>query len=254
METLSAVIITHNEEHNIEEAIRSVRFADEIVVVDSGSTDRTLEIAKKMAVRVYVHEFKSYASQKNWAMEQCNNQWILLLDADERVTENLRKEIIENLHDPGDAIAFSIKRTNYFMGKRVRFSGWQNDRVIRLVHRGFAAYGERAVHEVMEVDGKYVEMVSRLDHHTYRDLDSYLQKSWKYATLGAYDRYNRNKRVNAFHLLFKPIWGFFTKYVIRLGFLDGKVGLVIAMQHSSYLFNRALKLWRLQEGEKIPIK
>lgn len=254
MEKLSVLIITYNEEANIEAALKSVSFADEVVLVDSGSTDNTREIALRYSARVHDHEFESYAKQKNWGLDQCTHEWVLIIDADERIPVALRDEIYENLFDPMEAVAFSIKRTNYFMGQRVRFSGWQNDRVIRLVKRRFVQYAETAVHEEMQVEGQYVELTKNMEHFTYRDLNSYLEKSWKYATLGAHDRLRSHGKVTAYHLLVKPIWGFMSKYVFRLGFLDGQVGLVIAMQHSSYLFNRALKLWRLQEGENIPIK
>lgn len=254
MEKLTAVIITYNEEANIEAALKSVSFANELIVVDSGSSDQTKEIALRNSARVYEHAFEGYGKQKNWAIDQSKNDWVLILDADERISEELKDEILEHLYDPKDTIAFSIKRRNFFMGRQVRFSGWQNDRVVRVVNRRFAQYHETAVHEEMDIQGKYEELIGKMDHYTYQDLDSYLQKSSKYASLGAYDWFDKHTKVTAYHLLFKPVWGFFSKYIIKLGFLDGRVGLVIAMQHSNYLFYRALKLWRLQEGENITVK
>ncbi len=254
MEKLSALVITYNEEDNMRGVLETLSFADEIVVVDSGSTDRTKEIATKYSTRFFERPFESYAQQKNWGIEQCNHNWVLILDADERIPDELREEITERLYNPKDYIAFRIKRRNHFMGKRVRYSGWQNDKVFRLFNHQYARYKDSKVHEEMEVRGKYEDLLAPMDHYTYRDLSTYLEKSWKYATLGAYDRFNKGKKVTAYHLLVKPVWGFVNKYIIRLGFLDGRVGLIISLQHSSYLFNRALKLWRLQEGEKIPIK
>ena len=254
MNKLSAVIITHNEEPNIEAAIKSVSFADEVVVVDSGSTDRTREIAEKLEARVFQHEFEGYARQKNYALHKCRFAWALILDADERIPESLQAEIKRVLENPGEVKGFSIGRNNYFMGKLIRYSGWQGDRVIRLIAREDASYAESRVHEEMQVRGKVTRLSNKMDHYTYRDLHSYLQKSWNYATLGAYDRYPKHGKVTAYHLLVKPVWGFMNNYFLKLGFLDGKVGLIIALQHSSYLFNRALKLWRLQEGENIPIE
>lgn len=254
MTKLSAVIITYNEEANIEAALDSLSFADEVVVIDSGSTDRTREIAESRKARVHQFEFEGYAGQKNRGIDKCSFDWVLILDADERIPLDLRSEIQEVLKNTGESKGFSIGRNNYFMGKRVRFSGWQHDRVTRLVNRQYARYGITAVHEEMQVDGKISRLKNKMDHYTYRDLDSYLSKSWNYATLGAHDRYTGHGKVTAYHLLFKPMWGFMNRYFLKLGFLDGKVGLVIAMQHFSYLFNRSLKLWRLQEGENIPIK
>jgi glycosyltransferase involved in cell wall biosynthesis len=254
MNKLSAVIITYNEEANITAALDSLSFADEVIIVDSGSTDRTCEIAESRNARVFRYKFEGYASQKNRAIDQCSYDWVLIMDADERIPLALRKEIRSILSNPGNSRAFSIGRVNYFMGMKVRFSGWRGDRVTRLVHRKYARYYDSAVHEEMQVNGKVSKLKHKMDHYTYRDLESYLNKSWNYATLGAHDRYTRHGKVTAYHLLIKPIWGFMNKYFFKLGFLDGKVGLVIALQHFSYLFNRALKLWRLQEGENIQAK
>lgn len=251
MNKLSAVIITFNEEANIGAALQSVAFADDVLVVDSGSTDATEAIVKKHGARFLSHRFEGYAAQKNWALDQCEHDWALILDADERITDPLQKEIQAVLQNPADFKAFSIGRNNYFMGRRVRYSGWQKDRVIRLIHREHARYAQTLVHEAMEVQGRIGDLRQKMDHFTYRDLDSYLEKSWKYATLSAQDRLQRGTRVTAYHLWFKPVWGFTERYILKRGFLDGKVGLIIAMQHASYLFNRALKLWRLQEGEKL---
>ena len=251
MEKLSAVIICLNEEGNIGAAIESLAFADEVVVVDSGSTDRTMEIARSKSARVLEHTFENYGSQKNWGLDQCTYDWVLVLDADERINTELGKEIAAKLQNPGDHAAYSIPRRNFFMGQEVRYSGWQNDRVIRLVDRRRARHTETAVHEKVRCQGPVGQLRHKMDHYTYQDLNSYLRKSWDYAILGAIDRYPSHTKVTAYHLWLKPVWGFIKKYLFQLGFLDGRIGLIIAMQYSNYLFYRALNLWRLQEGEKI---
>ena len=135
MNKLSAVIITYNEEANIKAVLDCLSFADEVVVVDSGSSDRTREIAEAMNARVFQYDFEGYGKQKNRGIEHCKNDWVLILDADERIPESLKTEIQEILKNPGESMAFSIARNNYFMGKRIRFSGWQGDRVTRLINR-----------------------------------------------------------------------------------------------------------------------
>ena len=251
MEKLTAIIPVGNEEHNIEGVLQSVSFADEIMVVDSFSTDKTLELAKKHTDFIIQRKYDTPALQKNWAIPQASNEWILLLDADERCDENLKSEVQDILKNGTDKDAFWIKRQNHFMGKKVNFSGWQGDKVIRLFKKSKCRYKEVMVHEEIIVDGSIGTLKNKLQHYTYKDLTHYLEKSDRYSTWGAYDRLAKSKPVSAYHLMAKPAFGFFKKYILSLGILDGKVGLVVALQYSSYLFIRALKLWRLQQGEKI---
>ncbi len=251
MHKLTAIIPTGNEEHNIEAVLKSVAFADEVMVVDSYSTDRTVELAKKYTEFIIQREYEHSASQKNWAIPQANNDWILLVDADERVTPELQEEIKRILANP-DKDAYWIYRKNYLMGKRLRYSGWQGDKVIRLFRKSKCRYEDKNVHSEVIVDGKTGFLKHKLEHHTYKDLTHYLAKSDRYSTWGAYDRLSRIKKVTAWHLFFKPMIGFFKKYIIKLGILDGKIGLIVSCQYASYMFIRALKLWRLQQGEKLP--
>lgn len=251
MEKLTAIIPTGNEEYNIEAVLESVSFADEIMVVDSYSTDRTVELARKHTDFVIQREYENSASQKNWAIPQATHEWILLLDADERPSPGLKEEIQKILENP-DKDAYWIYRQNYFFGHRLKYSGWQGDKVIRLFRKSKSRYEDKHVHAEVLVDGEVGSLKHKLEHHTYRDLDHYFEKFQRYTTWGAYDRIEKNSRVSAYHLMVKPAYGFFQKYILKRGFMDGRTGLIVALQHSWYLFVRALKIWRLQEGEKLP--
>lgn len=250
MEKLTAIIPTGNEEHNIEAVLQSVSFADEVMVVDSYSTDRTVELAKKHTDFIIQREYGNSASQKNWAIPQANNEWILLVDADERVTPELKDEILKILKDGTDKSGFWIYRQNFYMGKKLNFSGWQGDKVIRLFRKSKCKYEEKHVHAEVIVDGKVGYLKNKLEHFTYKNLPHMLAKSDRYTTWGAYDRLDRVKKVGAFHLVVKPFYTFFNKYFIKLGILDGKVGFILAALSSYYIFLRSLKIWRIQQGEK----
>ena len=251
---LTALIPTGNEEHNIEAVIESVSFADEILIVDSYSTDKTVELAKKHNVRIIQREYGNSASQKNWAIPQATYEWILLLDADERVTPKLKAEVLSVLDKDGDTDAYWIYRQNYFMGRKLNYSGWQGDKVIRLFRKSKSKYEEKHVHAEVIVDGKVGSLKNKLEHYTYKNLEHLLFKADRYTTWGAYDRVDKTSRVTAFHLFLKPLFTFVKKYFFQLGILDGKVGYILASHSAYYIFLRSLKMWRIKEGEEIPKK
>ncbi len=251
MHLVTAIIPCKNEEANIAEAIQSVSWADEILVVDSYSTDRTVAIAKQSGAKVLQRPFDTHARQKNWAINNATHNWIFILDADERVPVALTVEIKNLLqkHEKAE-VAYWIRRQNYFMGKPVRYSGWQYDKVIRLFRRDKCRYPEVQVHEEISATGPVGTLQNKLVHHTYRGLRQYLEK-WDYYTwLSAKDRGHKTSRVTLYHLAIKPIIRFFRHYIWFQGFLDGKVGFIISYMAAVSVFMRYLKLWRLQEGEK----
>lgn len=250
MEKLSAIIPTGNEEHNIEQVLQSVSFADEIMVVDSYSTDRTVELARPHADKIIQREYENSASQKNWAIPQASHEWILLVDADERVTPELQEEIKKILQKP-DKDAYWIYRKNFLMGRALHYSGWQGDKVIRLFRKSKCRYEDKQVHAEVIVNGSTGFIQKKLHHHTYSGLDSYLAKAYRYSTWGAYDRVPKTKRITLYHLLLKPMFTFFKMYFLRLGILDGKVGFILAAHSAHYIFERSLKIWRIKEGEKL---
>ncbi|MCB0549406.1 MAG: glycosyltransferase family 2 protein [Phaeodactylibacter sp.] len=244
MHSLSVIITTFNEEQNIQGALESVSWADEVIVVDSFSSDRTVEIARKYTRRVMQREYTGPAGQKNWAIPQARHEWILLLDADERVPEKLKLEIQQYLnqeHIPYDA--FWIGRRNFFMGKEVHFSGWQGDAVVRFFRRDLCRYNDKQVHEEIITEGLRVGWLDdKLLHYTYRDMDHFLDKMRRYARWSARDYSKKTKRVTVFHLFFKPLFRFFKHYLLQLGFLDGKVGLVVSVVMAWGVFLRYANL------------
>lgn len=209
MNKITAIIPTKNEQHNIEQVLQSVLFADEIMVVDSFSTDKTIELAKKYTDFIIQREYQYPASQKNWAIPQASYEWILLVDSDERITPELAQEIQTVLRNGTDKSAFWIYRRNYFMGKQIKFSGWQNDRVIRFFKRDECRYEDKLVHEEIITNGKVGKLKNRMIHYTYKDLKSYLAKLDQYTTWSAQDSINKISRVTYFHLFVKPMYRFF---------------------------------------------
>lgn len=226
---LTAIIPTRNEEHNIVDAIKSVAFTDEIMVVDSFSTDDTIKLAKPLANTILQRKYENSASQKNWAIPQAKYEWILLLDADERVTPELKEEIISIINSTTEFSGFWIKRQNYFMGKKVRFSGWQGDKVIRLFKRDECQYENKHVHAEIVSSGKIGILNNILTHNTFISKQAYLNKIERYARWQAKDYDKKIQTITLFHTLVKPSVRFFKHYFLQLGILDGHVGFIISV-------------------------
>jgi glycosyltransferase involved in cell wall biosynthesis len=251
MQKLTAIIPTGNEIHNIEAVIASVRFADEILVVDSFSTDGTYEKAKELGVKVIRRVYDYSASQKNWAIPQAEHDWILLVDADERVTPELKSEILQTLKNPPENIvAFWIGRINHFMGERVHYSGWRNDAVIRLFKRDFCKYEDKLVHEEIIANGNVARLNEKFHHNTYITLDKYLEKMNRYAWWQAKEYDKKTGKLTPYHFIIKPFWGFFKHYIVQSGFRDGVVGLTIGYIQGYVVFMRYAKLWLLRKNRE----
>ena len=249
MSKISAIIPTFNEAHNIVGAIKSVSFADEILVVDSYSTDDTVDLAKELGARIIQREYGNSASQKNWAIPQATHEWIILLDADERIDEALRKEIQATIQNPSGSVAFWIKRRNFFMNKEVKYSGWQGDKVIRLFMRDKCRYEDKSVHAEVLADGNVGTLKNKLTHNTYKDIFHFLEKWDRYATWAAQDRSSRGEKPGFYHFVFKPGFRFFHDYILKGGILDGMVGIIISALGSMSVFMRALKTWQLNKDK-----
>ena len=218
MNKLTAIIPTGNEIHNIEAVIASVDFADEILVVDSYSTDGTYEKAQQLATKVIRRDYEYSASQKNWAIPQAQHEWILLVDADERVTPELKAEIQKILgNPPQDIVAYWIGRMNHFMGERVHYSGWRNDKVIRLFKRDYCKYEDKNVHAEIIANGSIGQLKNKLYHNTYITFDKYVEKMNRYATWQAKDYDKKTGRLTPYHFVIKPFWGFFKYYIVNSG-------------------------------------
>ncbi len=245
MQKLSVIIPTFNEAANIRAALESVRWADELIVVDSFSKDDTVALARPLADRLLQRSYSGPADQKNWAIPQASYSWVLLLDADERVPDALQTEIQALLAD-SDRIeedAFWIGRQNHFMGQRIRYSGWQNDGVIRLIRRDRCRYNSKQVHEEIETQGLRIgKLQHSLEHYTYQTLIHYLDKTRRYSIWSAQDYLAATPRVGWYHLLAKPFFRFIKHFVIGRGFLDGKAGFIISAVMAWGVFVRYVKI------------
>lgn len=240
---LSIIVPTFNEEENIEECLRSVAWADEVIVVDSFSTDRTLEIARRHAHRILQREYVNSASQKNWAIPQAAHRWVMVVDADERVTPELREEIRALLAGAPEHSGYVIRRVNHFLGRRIRFGGWARDRVLRLWDRSRGRYQEKEVHADVEVDGSTGELRHPLHHITFRSWDSYLHKIDRYTSWGADEYLKKGRQATLLDLIVRPPARFVKRYILQLGFLDGVPGLMITGIDTWVVFVKYARLW-----------
>ena len=250
MTKLTSIIPTGNEQDNIVEAIQSVRFSDEIMVVDSFSTDDTVKLARPLVDTILQREYENSASQKNWAIPQAKHEWILLLDADERVTSELQKEVMRMIHSNTEYSGFWIRRENYFMGKKVRFSGWQGDKVIRLFRRDECKYENKHVHAEIISSGKIGILHHKLLHNTFASKEAYLSKLDRYAQLQAKDYDKSVKYLSPFHTVIKPIVRFLKHYFLQLGILDGYVGFVISSYQAKAVAMRYRYIQEIRKAEK----
>ena len=249
MKRITAIIPTFNEQHNIVDVIKSVDFADEIMIVDSFSTDKTVELATPLVDTILQRKYENSASQKNWSIPQAKYQWILLLDADERVKKELKKEIFSVLESKTNYSAFWIKRENYFMGEKIYFSGWRGDRVIRLFKRDECKYEEKYVHAEIVTKGKIGILKNKLTHNTFKSKDDYLKKLERYAKWQAKDYDKKTGSITIFHTLIKPIFRFIKHYFIQLGILDGYVGFIISSYQAKAVKMRYKYLKALRNAE-----
>ncbi len=243
---LSVAIITYNEESNIRRTLESVKWADEIVIVDSGSADRTVEICREYTDKVFHQDWLGFAKQKNLAIDRTSGNWVLSLDADEPIEPALADEIRAIISSPHANDGYRIPRMTFFLGKQIRHGGWYPDYNLRLFRRGKGSFGERVVHEAVKVQGSVGKTRHAIEHHAYPDLASYLSSINKYSSL-AVDVMELNAvtgfKTSWMNILMRPVLTFVFKYFFRLGFLDGKHGLVLNLFHSYYVFAKYAKAW-----------
>ncbi|MEC9093153.1 MAG: glycosyltransferase family 2 protein [Planctomycetota bacterium] len=248
---LTVIVPCKNEEANIGACISSfAEIADEIIVADSGSTDRTLTIVKRIGgCKIIEREYRTSGDFKNWAIPQSKNDWILLVDADERVTPKLAKEITRLLSGDPKNDGYWIYRANHFMGHRIRHGGWNNDCVLRLFRRDLSRYEGPSDHgEVNVSSGKVGTLKNRMTHYSYWSYDDFFRKLDRYTALQAKQWNEAGKRTNFFQMIWRPSWRFFRDYFLQLGFLDGLIGLQLAMIWAFYAFTKQARLWAIQNG------
>ena len=250
MEKLTAIIPTFNEEHNIIEAIKSVDFADEIIGADSLSTDKTIELAKPHVNKIIQRKYENSASQKNWAIPQAQHKWILILDADERVPEDLKIEIQNTLKSKPEESGFWIGRTNYFMNKRIRFSGWRGDRVIRLFKRDECKYEKLNVHAEIISERTIGSLKQKLIHNTFVSGEDFQKKLDRYAKWQAKDYDSKTGTITFYHTHLKPAIRFLKHFIFQLGFIDGKVGFIISKYQANAVKMRYQYLMELRKNRE----
>ncbi len=242
--TIASVTITKNEERNVAACLDSLRWVDEMIVVDAESADRTVELARSLTPKVHVRPWEGYGPQKNFAVAQATADWLLIVDADERVTDELCEEILALLKAPGEAAAYRIPRRNFYYGQWIRGAGQYPDRQLRLVKRGKGRYNDLPVHEHLEVTGSVGDLTGHLDHHTHPTVASHELKIERYSTLAAEERIRDGKPDAAwYHLLFNPAWTFVKFYLIRQGYKDGLAGLIVSGFSAAHVLLKYAKLW-----------
>ncbi len=255
--TLAVAIITLNEESNLPRTLASVQFADEVIVLDSGSTDRTLEIAASFPnVTVISEPWKGFSAQKNSVIEKCNSQWILSLDADEELSPELQIEIRTLLTADPPADAYMLRRRNLFLNKWVKHGGFYPDAKLRLFRRHAAnfapaaRFSDRPVHETIAFEGRLDTLAHDIIHHAYPNLESYIEHMDRYSSLGADLLVSQGRTSDSFlafqwNCALSPALSFVKNYVFRLGFLDGREGLLLHLYHTTYISWKYAKAWRI---------
>ena len=246
MSGISATVITFNEEANIAGALDSLRWADEIVVVDSGSTDATLDVCRKYGIAPHTRAWTGYVDQKNYAVEKAANDWVFSLDADERVSPALRQEIAGLLSSGFRHQGYRIPRVAYFMGRWIRHGDWYPDYQLRLFDRRHGRWQGGRVHESVRLDQEPGFLNGEIHHFTYRNLSAYLRRLESYSTLAAADYRQRGKASTPLRMLLNPTATFLKTYVLKRGFLDGAPGFVVAVMGAVSVFFKYAKLYELQ--------
>ena len=246
--TLSVALITRNEEANLARTLQSVRWADEIVVLDCGSTDRTEEIADQFGAKFFVEQWRGFGAQKNAAIARCSGDWVLSLDADEEISAELGGEIRRLLGGVPPYDAYFLPRRNLFLGRWMRHGGYWPDRKLRLFRRGSAQFEDSAVHETMRCAGEAGRLSGAMIHHAYPTLDVYIEHMNRYSSLGAGQVAGRGKTSRSilsflWNVYLNPVATFQYNYFLRGGFLDGREGLLLHLYHSAYVSLKYAKAW-----------
>lgn len=242
MEKLSVILITGNEEKNIVECLESVKWADEIIVVDSESTDKTVELAKKYTDKIYINKWPGFAKQKSFALNLATNEWVLSVDADERVTDELKTEI-ESLN-PGDTAGYYIRRNNFFLGESISSCGWEKDYQLRLFKKDKTKLTDQLVHEGFIVDGKTDRLVNTMIHYTHDSITETVDKINSYSTLQAMELVDR-KKTSGSGIILHSLSAFLRYYFSQKGYKDGVRGLMISLFNSMTTLLKYMKLWEL---------
>lgn len=249
MQKISVVVIVYNEERNIKDCLESIKWVDEIILVDAFSEDKTIEIAKEYTDKIFQRQWQGYSQQKNFGLFQASNEWIIFVDSDERISEELAEEIRVALErNNGLYDGYYIPRQSFYLGRRIKHGEWYPDLKLRLINKHKGSWSGPSVHEKLTLNGKVGYLKNPILHYTYRDISYHLEKFNRYSSLFAQDAFNKGEKVNLYKLLWRPIIRFFRGYFIKKGFLDGFAGFVIAFMQSLEIFLRYAKLRELKRS------
>lgn len=243
---ISLVVVTLNEEANIERCLLSVPFASDIVVVDSFSTDRTVEIAQKLGANVIQEKWRGFGPQKAFAVSKAKNDWVISLDADEALSPELQQEILAKFQSLNPEVGYEIPRRSYHLGRWINYGGWYPDKQLRLFNRQYSQWSEDALHEKVQVKSKG-RLSSDMLHWVFKDLSQQVVTNDRYSTLGAQNLAKSGKRFSLLKLIIKPWVKFVECYFIKRGFLDGLPGFIIAVGAAYSIFLRHAKLWEMEK-------
>ena len=243
---LSVIIITKDEQENIRDCLESVKWADDIAIVDSGSTDNTEAICRDYTDRFYQKDWPGFGVQKQRALELAKHNWVLSIDADERVTLELQQEIVAIISGDAQHTGYHIPRLSHYLNKEIRHAGWYPDYVLRLVKKDHSHFSRDIVHERLIVEGEVSHLSNHLIHFPYKDIAHHLQKLNQYSTLSAQKMFERDKRVGWTGVFAKALFGFIRSYVLRRGFLDGWPGLVVSVSTALSVYFKYVKLKEMQ--------
>ena len=253
---VSVTIITLNEEKNLARALNSVSWAEEILVVDSGSTDSTVETARRMGARVLSNPWFGYGKQKNFAQANAANDWVLNIDADEELSPALSSEIrqaLENAGNPGSGVAgYRFPRKTFYLGRWILHGGWYPNRLVRLVNRRHASWTEPGVHEELVVNGGVEDLRGDLNHYTFRSIQDQVLTNLNFARLGSQELRRQGQGPGIAKLLYKPVGKFIETYIIKCGFLDGLAGLIISVNAAHSMFLKYAFLFESDTGNAHP--
>lgn len=246
---LSVIIICKNEEKNISTCLESIKWADEIIVVDAFSSDKTIDIARRYTNKVFQNHWEGYTAQRRFALEKASHQWVFSIDADEKCTEELKSEILDAIQHSGKIAGYKIPRKSYFLGKWIRYCGWYPGYQLRLFKKSETYVTDRLVHEGYEVKGKIGYLKNAIEHYTVSSIADYMNRVNVYSTLQAYEKLNRRK-VGFKDLFFRPISSFMRQFLIQRGFLDGIYGLMVTFFDVITNMLTYMKIWEMQHSSK----
>lgn len=244
---VSACITTFNEELKLPLCLKNLDFVDEIIIVDSGSQDKTIQIAQQFTDKIFIREFDNYVNQKNFCLSKAKHRWVLALDADEVITTKLKAEILLILKNTPKYNAYYIPRLSFYLGRWIKHGGWYPNYQIRLFNKEQGIFSGLLVHETVQINGETTFLNNPLLHYSYNNISEHVKTINRYSDLTALEKYKLGKKSGVALSILESIWKFFSMYILRFGFLDGKAGLVIAIMGSYYNFLKYIKLYELNK-------